>query len=43
MGETGKNADSRASCTQEILIEGLEPSHLHFEQVFTWLLRWLSG
>ena len=43
MGETGKSADSRASFTQEILVEGVEPGHLHFEQVFAWLLRWLSG
>ena len=43
MGETGKSADSRASFTQEILVEGVEPGHLHFEQVFAWLLRWLGG
>ena len=43
MGETGKSADSRASFTQEILVEGVEPGHVQFEQVFAWLLRWLSG
>ena len=43
MGETGKSEDSRASFTQEILVEGVKPGHLHFEQVFAWLLRWLSG
>ena len=43
MGETGKSEDSRASFTQEILVEGVEPGHLHFEQVFACLLRWLSG